>query len=205
MSKGILPTIGAKGIFRLKAPFDTKLLPNVSYECVAVRELIDVLSAGVDVYAKHYEPNGISEAEYQKHLQDDVCLISLRTDAGIWLFVPSTYILSFPGMSGVKYANLILGVPLGAIPDTLNLEIIKKKISDLVQGELGITSGIEEIVVSQIEVLSKEEHERLENARKTKVVTQPSDYTRIKTLEAENQVLTSKNGQLSQYILTKLP
>ena len=205
MSKGVVPLLSAKGIYRLKAPFDAQLLANTSYECVALREMVDLLSTGTDVYAQYYEPYGLTEQEYQQDVTDGVVMCSLRTDGGIWLYVPSSYVLSFPGMSGVKYGVMLLGVMLGSIPETLDLTYLKSQIEQMVSSELGITSAVEEVIVSQIDILSKDEHLRLEAARKAKISAMSNAYTKSKKLETLNTQLMAKNEQLSQYILDHQP
>lgn len=202
MAVGIIPFVGAKGAYRLKAPFDALVTSGTVYECVAIRRIADVVSNGVDAYQKYFSPNNLTETEYQTAITDGVCIISLVGDNGSSIYVPSTYISSYPGMTGVKYSVVVLGVMLGSIPDTLNLDSLKTKLYEMVQGEVGISSTVEEVVVSEVDILTKEDSDRLEAARIAAITNTASNYTQIKQLQAQNTELLLKNQQLTQYVIT---
>jgi hypothetical protein len=91
---------------------------------------------------------------------------------------------------------------LGSIPDTLNLDSLKTKLYEMVQGEVGISSTVEEVVVSEVDILTKEDSDRLEAARIAAITNTASNYTQIKQLQAQNTELRLKNQQLTQYVIT---
>lgn len=202
---GTVPLIGSKGLFQLKEPYKNLITKGVNYECVAVRKFIDVLSDGVNIYQKYYAPRGLDESVYQSDLNNGAYLISLKSASSEWVYVPSTYVLTYPGMTGVRYSCVLLGVNLGALPVKTDLSLIKAKIAEIVQGELGVRSTVEEVVISAEEVLTHEDHQRLEAARAAAIVSNASYYTQVKQLQALNTQLQAKNVQLTQYILANQP
>jgi hypothetical protein len=104
-------------------------------------------------------------------------------------------------MTGVKYAVTMIGVPLGSVPTAMDLTKIKNQIAEMVNGTLGITCVPQEILVSEIDILTQEEDARLEAARLANIQNNPSNYTLARQLQATNQTLSMKVEQLTKWII----
>lgn len=118
------PLVDSAGTFKLKAPFDKLVTPNSVYTCRSIRSINDYLALGDNVFEKFYEPFNIDLEIYQDDLKNNVKIASLQAGIGEWIYVPCSFISEAPSINGVKYVSLLLGVALGAIPDSMNLESI---------------------------------------------------------------------------------
>ena len=203
MSEFIIPEVGAKGVYSFKAPFDT--LPNkqTEYECMSVRKITDALAAGENVFARYYEPYELDRAAYEADIASGVILIGLQSALGQTLDIPNSYLTSYPDASGVRYRVMALAVDLGAIADTMNLEVIISELKELIGARIGITPEIATVATSQPALISYEDHERLEAARQSKITIDNSLTVRYNTLVAERDQLLQKNAALVKYIREK--
>lgn len=201
----LIPPIGAAGKFGVSAPFSSVVDSNTHYECKAVRRFVDIINLGVDPYAEYYVPNEISEQKYQEDYTAGACIVSLMSSAGVWVYVPTTYITSYPSLGGVSYTAVLLGISLGAIPDFLDLSAVKSKIVDVVKDYIGVTSSVTEVQVSASRNLSYNDHNALEVARQANIAGSKTDYALY--LEQKNlvQTLQTQLTQLQEYIKNNLP
>ncbi len=195
-----LPDIGAIGIYRLAAPFDTQILANTMYTCRAIKRFGEVASLGVDPFKTYYQPLGLTEAKYKADDALGACIVSLQAGSGNWIYVPSTYILAFPSVNGVKYNVTIMGVALGGIPDSLSLEPLKTAMSDLVYASLGLRPSFKAVIVSEPSMIPTDDHLKLEQARVANItITEPARTT-ILRLQQENAALAYKLSQAEEWI-----
>lgn len=192
----IVPDIGATGIYTLKTPFDkliatnnsgTDVLTAVTYTCVAVRKVSEIIKTGGDPYYAYYEPNAISEAIYKEDVAKGLCIVTLRSSAGDFVYVPSTYIAAFPKGGGVMYCTYGLGISLGALPVDTDLTALKKRIQDAVTETVGVSSDIKVLSLSNNALVATDYHERLQAARTALVTSVETD--RVVRLRLEEQVI----------------
>lgn len=204
MKQEYLPDIGSVGIFTLKAPYDVLIKQNVVYTCKAIRNLNDCIAEGLDPFSYYYESMGLTETDYETDLKNDVSIVSLQTKNGEWLYIPSNYIIKFPNMNGVVYRAIMLGISLGALPDTMKLDALKTSISNLVYDTIGITSVLKEVVISIPSIVSKENHDTIETARIAKTSITMSDTLKLSKVTQELNSARLKITELENYIKTKL-
>ena len=194
------PKIGDSGIFILDTPFNISITPQVIYTIRSIRTMNDILASGALVYERYYQPMGINKDTYLIHAANNDCIIGLQAGTGEWVYVPQAYIKEPPRTTGVKYSSIVIGVGLGAIPDSLNIEHLQTAIGDLVYESLGVTPKIRAVLVSQPAFIAHEKHERLEQARQAKIKRSDTDFSKVKKLEKENDELRAKLTALEDYI-----
>lgn len=204
MKQQYLPDIGSVGSFVLKAPYNTLIKNNVSYRCKSLRLLSECVADGLDPFSYYYESVGLSQDVFDKDLENDVSIVSLQTDKGEWLYIPSSYILQFPNMNGIVYRAMMLGMSLGALPDTMKLDALKTSISNLIKDTIGITPSIKEIVVSVPSIVSKIDHDLIETARLAKVTVTSSDAAKLAKANQDLVLARTKISELENYIKNKL-
>ena len=204
MKQEYLPDINSVGNFTLKAPYDVLIKNNVSYTCKAIRSLSDCVAEGLDPFGYYYESVGLSQIEYDIDLKNDVSIVSLQTKNGEWLYIPSNYIIRFPNMNGVVYRAIMLGISLGALPDTMKLDALKTSITNLVYDTIGVTSVVKEIVISIPAIVSKENHDVIETARLSKKSIIMSDTLKLNKATQDLAAARLKITELENYIKTKL-
>lgn len=207
MSVSLVPPIGAAGTFVLKAPFQSDVIAEQIYTCVAIRRLGEFRLLGIDPYTQYYLPKEIAAAQYELDLaQGDVCIVSLQSPSGKLTFVPSTYIESYPNPNGHRYTPVILAVDIGSVPDVLNLSALRTAIADAVKGYVGINSvSITSIAVGESKMVSQQDHNAIEAARLGRITVTKTMYAQIQELQAANAALVARNQELENYILANQP
>lgn len=200
MSIFIIPEIDATGKYKFKAPFDSLGNDQTEFTCMSIRRLTDLLSSGENPYKKYYQPYGIIESDYDADVANNVSIIGLQSTMGSWLYIPNSYLLSYPDVSGVRYVLMVLGVHVGAIAETTNLEPIMGEIDDLIFSRLGIRAEIKPVIVSQPSLVGYDDHEVIEQVRKNNIIDEKP--ISVQLLDAQRRIseLTSQLEKLSEYI-----
>ncbi len=200
---GMIPPLGASGLYQLKAPFQAKLRSNVTYRCAAIRRFNDVLEEGDDPYAKYYQPEGIAPAVYQTDSQNSEAIVSLVSEAQHWVHVPTSFIESFPNQGGIPYQALVLGVPLGPVPTYMDLSGVQIAIQNIVRDMMGITVQANYVSVSEVQNLKQEDHDRIEASRANALSNAVTDRAKYVQILAAFQELQLRNKALEEYIRVK--
>lgn len=200
----LIPAIGAKGIYSLDNPFNALLTINVPYTCRAIRKLEDISGAGEDPFELYYNPYKLDVIRFDKDVSEGVCIISLQSDTGDWVYVPSSCIQSYPSISGVIYRAMMIGVSLGTQPDTLDLATLEDEIVHLVKRLTGINAVTKQVQVSKEQLISHDIYDTMEVVRKSRITS--SDSTLLQNIELKQQVslLQEQLTALQNYIRTKL-
>jgi hypothetical protein len=128
----------------------------------------------------------------------------LQAGIGEWIYVPCSFISEAPSINGVKYVSLILGVALGAIPDSMNLESIIEQFKEITANTLGIESEVKAVLADEPSLISHEDHVRLEAIRASKITSSGSDKFIIQQLQREGELKDKKIAELEKYIKSKL-
>lgn len=186
------PVVGAKGLWKLKEPFNNYLPVNTALTCTAVSNYGQCLAMGIDPYMQYYRDRNIDQTTYQEHFDGDGRVIFLKSDNGSCYSFPLHYLISFPIGTGVNYANMGLGIRLGALPIDTNLELLCEQIKELCHLNIGTTSKVNVMVLSEINIIENAEHERLTNARKAKKKAQTPTLEKIANLTDTNKEIAAK-------------
>ena len=198
----LIPTIGTKGIWSLGTPFDTMLLPNTPYALISVRKLNDVLAAGEDPVANYYTGVGLSDVEYTADLASDAVILTLQSDSGDVIYVPSTYMLSFPDIGGVEYTVMLAAVDLGAVPNNYDFTYLQTRMAQVVQQTLGVNNPVVDLVaVSETTILPSSDAKTVEAARVATIKSTPTDHARLIEVTAQRDRLVQLVQNYQQYIL----
>lgn len=198
MNEQLLPAINSVGIFKLKEPFVNLINEKRMYTCIAVRKLEELMAIGDFPYEKYYKPRNITEDIFNKDVNNQVCLITLQNDSGDLFQFPSSYLLSFPIPNGIKYANLGMGIHLGALPIDIDLSLLKQEIEKLVTSHLGVQATCKSMVLSNPEIISNDNHNSISKARANKIKETPFLNRDSTALVKEIETLRSKNAFLEQ-------
>lgn len=199
-----IPQLSAVGVYTLKAPFDTLITPQVAYTCRSLRMLSDIAASGELIWERFYAPLGVTEQTYMQDLSANVCIVGLQAGTGEWVYVPSSHIEKAPDVNGVTYSPVLLGVNLGPVLDSYQLDGLIGKIEGVVQSVMGITPTIKGVLISQPAIVSYEESARIEAARKLLITDAQSDYAKVQALSREVQTLRLQLKSMEAYVKTKL-
>lgn len=198
----ITPEIGAAGKYKYKAPFDTLGNNQTEFTCISVRTLTDCLSLGENPFKKYYEPHGLTEEQYRSDVSEGASIVGLQSTVGTSLYIPNSYLLSYPDVSGIRYVNIVLGADIGAIPETLNLEVLCTEVQDVLYTRLGVKPEVKPVITSQPALVSYEDHEKMERIRSSTVQEDKSLTAQILELKSQISQLTVQNLAMANYIKT---
>lgn len=187
------PPLNAQGRYVTKSPWE---LPNtIIYECIAIRSFEDIYKLGIDVYEMYYVPMGLVNSPtfaFSEEKSANANIITLRGSDGSIVYIPDTYILSFPNAGTVKYQHVVLSASLGALPEYVDLTPVHREIENLISSKVGALVSVKEIIAPTNDQPSQANHEILEAARIGSIKSYENDYTRLRKEEAKNALLQEK-------------
>ena len=197
----IIPTIGAKGLYELSHPFDTKIDPNAEYSTQSIRYLTEYIARNEDPYTDIYEPLSIPRETYLEDLREGNPIVGLQSAKGVWVYVPARYILSWPSVNGVRYIKAMITADIGPFPADRDFTPLLEDVQLYIKNKIGITPKVDLVAVSKPVLISFEQHERVLAARANIITDDTTSYTKAKVLEEQNTSLRQKITALEQYIL----
>ena len=189
MASIILPEVHAAGLWTLKAPYSSLLLPNVYYTCMAVRKMEDFIVLGIDPFTTYYEPFQLEKSKYQEDMLVGHCIVTVKSATNEVKSFPSSMLSSFPTGGGVLYQTLAIAIDLGAVPVDMDLTGLENKLKDLVRDTLGVEGTPRLVNLSTKQLIDKESAKNIEAARQAKIRTST-------TLTAENLALKAQLAEL---------
>lgn len=204
MSNQLLPELGSSGAFKFRPPFDKLLGSSTSYTCKSIRKISELLSKSEPVLENYYLKYGLTSNDYSVDMQSDIALVGLFSAKGVWFYVPASFILSYPDSTGVAYRRMMMGVELGPIPENFDLNPVSEAVIDIVYKHIGIRPEIKNVVISQKVLLSSENHQAIENTRRTKQLVDKPMTLIIDELTRERDEAFLKIKELERYIKTRL-
>lgn len=188
----ITPLVSSKGIFEVLTPF--KLRNKKVYEVVAIRELEDLWSEGIDVYESYYKPFDIAEQEYKADVALKVAIVSLMGEEGV-LHIPDTYILSYPESALADYQHVVLSVSLGALNKKISLTALKNDIAEHVAKMIGVTPVVNLHTGPAKEALTVKEAEGLEKVRQGNVKNTESNYLNLQDEKRKKDAIVQNTNK----------
>lgn len=197
--------VGTTGVFNLATPFAALLVPKTMYTCQGVRKLSEIIASGIDAFKEYYQSNGLDATAYEADLALDVTVLSLTSSEGQWVFVPDTYVLGYPDISGVTYRAIILGAAISVWPDGTDFSAVKTLISNVIRDSLGVVPVMQEVVASMPAIMPSADHELTVTARNAIKSIDKSDSAKLAEALAQIATLTAQRTALEDYIKTNLP
>lgn len=158
----ITPTINTVGVFKVEKPFFVE--SKRVYEVVAIREFDDIWLQGGDVYEEYYKPNGLSEEIYERDVKLGATIVTLKSKVGN-VYIPDTFIESFPKLGYLNYKHVILSVDIGAVSDEINLDALIADLKELASKHVGVTANVKKHTAPTTNALTRDEVKSLEKQR----------------------------------------
>lgn len=178
------PPLNATGRFILREPFVAK--ETTVYQCIALRKFDDLVELGSNIFEDYYEPFGLSLNDFRNDDRVDAVIVTLMEPTGEIIYVPDTYIVSYPNMGDVTYQRIVLSIGMGPIPSFLPLEHLQSQIVGLVSDVIGVDGDVRLHAAPALGAVSPEQHEIMEAARANRIVRRGTD--RAKLLEEQTKV-----------------
>lgn len=199
-STGLLPSIGASGIWKLAAPFDALLVNSRTYSCKAVRSFGDVAEAGFDVYKDYYEAYGLTKEKYELDASSGVAIVSISPESGGWIRFPSSYLIQFPSNNGVTYVSWALGAILGPLPESVDLSYLTATIKQRIMDVIGVDSDVRAVVVSDPEIIANQTHAGIESSRRANITESTTDYAKLQEALRQRDAFAVRIQELETFI-----
>lgn len=185
-----VPAVGTSGLYVLDTPYE--LRPATTYTCKAVRSFDDIYRLNEDVFALYYEPYGLLQADFDADvvagavivtlMANEIGLETLPTDPNTIVYVPSTYILTFPDGNSIPYSHIVLSASLGALPDYLDVSDIMTDIGDIISDKIGVVPEVNIHKALTSGVMTSADHEIAETGRQAAIVNVTTTYTQFRDL-----------------------
>lgn len=193
------PFVGTKGKFEFLSPFVAA--SDTEYTVVAVRSFVELSKNQIDVYSIYYASGGVAKEVFEADSQRGASIISLRDDAGQFLYIPDSFIASAPDIGGVKYERKILSIDLGALPADIDLTNLQEEISDFILGKVGVLSTVSLGTMKSIGIVSQDQHEANEDGRIGRIAHPETALDEAVRLRVENQSITQRYNSLLRLAL----
>lgn len=201
------PPMYVRGRFQLKAPWIA--INTMVYKVIAIRALKDLYEDGLDPYKEIYFVNGLVDGQpytdytfnYQGELEQLANIVTLYGDDGSLIYVPDTYILSYPAMGDISYSHVILSISCGAMADYIDLGPLKTAITELAMATTGIEVEVLENRAPSVNTPTPEQHEVIETARLAAITNMETDYARANRLQNQYTEILAQNQSLIQTMI----
>ena len=195
------PGLNNKGLYNVASPFT--LVANTLYVCKEIRSFQGLIAAGVDVQTTYYTSMGLTAQDYTDDLNAGANIITLMSNTAPTVYVPDTFISTFPSMGDVPYSTVIIDLSLGPLPETLDLTALQTALGDTASDLIGIVPTVDVMTISSTSVMSQTDADTAEAARQGAIKTRTTSYAKLVTLEAENTQLLATNQALQALLAKK--
>jgi len=165
----ITPPVNLKGTFKLKAPLNTLINPNVVYSVSKVSTITSLINDGINVEQFIYKDNGLTTADYIIALEKQISIVTLITEGGSVTDIPADYISYMPQISGKVFINKAFIVNVGYVPSELDISFLVNEFNDLVNTQLGVENEVTIEDISGKLILSNDEYNTYENNRVARI------------------------------------
>lgn len=201
------PPLNTVGRYTLAPPWSTA--STVIYTCEAIRSFDDIGKLGKDVYKTYYEPMGVVEGaningspfSFATEKAKDPFIITLIGNDNSVIYIPDTFILSYPQSGEYKYSHMVLSISLGALPDYLDLSVVKTAVMNAAAQTSGITPVVTEHKIPARDNPTTSQHDLLEATRLAAISTLETDAAKVLRLEQEKILLNQKINSLTLALL----
>ena len=197
-----LPSLGMTGRWSLNAPYASLVMATMQYRCTGILSLQGAVANGADPLNSVYLANKDTQANYEQDLANGDYLITISSGPGDVVTFPRSAMTSLPDSDGELYHNVMLGISLSAIPDSLNLDPIKQQVQALVLSVLGVKSTVYAATIGGATLLTTTDAAALEAARQMQITSPESlayqnqqHQATITSLQQQVQILSDYIGQ----------
>lgn len=194
------PSLNASGFYQLAAPYAALISATLQYTCVGVISIQGAVAQGIDVLNTIYLASGDTAANYASDLANGVSIITVTSGTGSIVQFPNTAMLSVPQVTGVVYRNLVLGIALSALPDSMDITDLQSEVSALIYSKIGVKSTTFVTTVGGATILTTEQDTAVKAARAAAITNQSSTYYQNQLLISENAAMLAKIASLESYI-----
>lgn len=186
MANNLIPAIGTRGSFTLKDPFAAAMAKNTLYTMTAARKFDEIETFGTNIFTQFYQPFQLSETDVSRDRAAGAMIITLMTDGSPPLYVPTSYVQSYPDLSYKPYNQYIAVLSLGPLPEDTLFDSVIQGIKNTTSEFLGVTPEVHIASMPLTDVVTPEQNAAREASRLAAITNRTTDYARL--FEAQAQV-----------------
>lgn len=200
MANNLIPAVGTKGRFILKTPFDAAMQPNTLYTLTAVRKFDEIETFGQNIFEQFYKPFQLTEADLNRDRSSGAMIITLMTLNAPPLYVPTSYVHSFPDLNYRPYNQYIVVLSLGPMADDTLFDSVIQGIKNTTSEFLGVDPEVHIAFTPLSDVITPEQHANLEATRQAAITNRTTDYARLYESNARNALLQQRIDILEKIV-----
>lgn len=200
MSNNLIPAVGTRGRYVLKPPFDAAMKPNTLYTMTAARKFDDIDTFGTNIYTQFYLPYQIPESQVNTDRAAGAMIITLMTDNSPAIYVPTTYVQSYPDLNYKPYNQYIAVLSLGPLADDTLFEPTIQGLKNTTSEFLGVEPEVHIAFMPLTDVITPEQHESLEATRQAAISNRSTDYARLYESQAQVALLQQRISILEKIV-----
>lgn len=193
----ITPPIYTEGIFVCFSPFE---LEAKVFRCEAIRTFPELERRGINVFETYYKPKNLDAKIWEEDAKIKASILTLKSVDGDIVYVPNTFLESYPGMSGIVYSHNVIVLDVGMVPATVDIDRISADIADMVKTLLGVKVDVRVDSLRVEENITHDKHVQLETARRVAISKHIPLQERLDEMTIERDKLREKNNELISII-----
>lgn len=194
----VTPPINVSGEFSALPPYELEV--GMVYRCHAIRTFAELAARNIDVYKDFYLPKKLEFSVYEEDLKLKASIITLLSADDNYVYVPNTYMESYPGMSGIAYDRKVLFIELGLLPDTINIDYMVPQLKDYVTKAVGVKANPRVGIIPYTGTVDHAKHIQLERTRRTTIQGYKTFEEQIRELSAQKDALQKTVDELTALI-----
>lgn len=183
----VTPPTGIEGLFILTPPFEAK--STISYRVGAQRTFEQMIAEGDDPMKLVYTPAGLTTAEYEADKVAGAWIIVLISDSQKPIYVPDTYIESYPDMDIVPHSEVVLCVNLGILPDAYDLTRATQATQTAVEADTGIRATVTVATMPTVDAITQAAAAAAALARQAAITNRTTDQAKVVFLQEQVEAL----------------
>jgi hypothetical protein len=187
----VTPPIGSEGLFQLRLPFTVN--PNLSYRVGGLEEFSELTGRGFDVFKEVYDKAGLTQQNYQDDLAAGAVLVTLTNVSVKPVFVPDTYVDSYPNMGVVAHNWVVATASCGMLPATYDTTRLTQAIQQAVADDIGVSPTVTIAVAPTTDAVTQTQAAAASAARLAAIKNNSTPYAQI--LKLQEQVTTLQNAE----------
>lgn len=191
-NNNLVPSVGTKGRYVLKPPFDAAMVPNKLYKLDADRTFDEIDTFGTNIYTQFYLPYSIPESQVSADRTAGARIITLMTDAAPPLYVPTTFVQSYPDLNYKPYNQYTAVLSFGPMAEDTLFEPTIQAMKNTVSEFLGVEPEIHIAFTPLSDVITPEQHDALEATRQAAISNRSTDYARLYESQAQVALLQQR-------------
>jgi len=182
----VIPAWKAAGSFEANNPFDAVVNKDTYYTIESTSTISEMQGRNIDLYTVIFKPAGIAQEDYQS-IVDGINsagggILTLIAKDGTRVYLPTTYLKSFPLTDGISYERLCLVADLGSVPPTLKTRIddVLTHVKNYIELHVGIENATVQLgTVPLVGYVTAEQAAVFEATRQTAIANVKNDVLTI--------------------------